>query len=318
LESEPTPAAVARQDTLPVMQRRERGVGREVQLAGKWGQKRAASHRWILWAGAAVVVVIVTGLAIQPYLSGNGKNERNTLDQRFEVVEDVVNPDDPTVYFSQNQGEIVREMQATLTAYAHAKTLDEAGPLIRDSARLMPDLKKKWKAWDTPPDWEPDVSDGPGFDSVGRRPYGIINGTGPDFSPFHLFFVREGDHMLVDWEASTAQGTHTFAKLKDPTVAEAVLRVTISPTAFYSPVYPETGFRSYRIADPNGDSSMWVYAPLDSLAAQTLDEMFRAGTILAAEAGEKLVRIRIRRGPEGSLPNQWLLADVLHKGWVAP
>ena len=28
--------------------------------------------------------------------------------------------------------------------------------------------------------------------------------------------------------------------------------------------------------------------------------------------------LRLSRGPDGAMPNQWLLVELLHKEWIAP
>jgi len=307
-----------RQDQLPVMQPR-RSRSNDKAEATVWGQSRAHSHRWMIWSGLAVAVVIAGGLAIQPLLAKKADAPRTTYYDKIQIMDDVTDPDDPMVYFSDHSDEASQQMVNALTAYARARTLDEVVPLVRNGDSLRDMLKTHWHPWNVPPDWTPAGETAQGFSSVGKLPYGTMAGSLPDFSNYAVYFVRSGGRMLVDWEATTGAGTANMAGLNDASTTEAVVRVLISPTAFYTATYPESAFQAYQASRPDSDEIAWLYVERDSIAGGTLGKMFQAGDILGrADTSPQRVRVRLAKAEQGSLSNQWTVLDVLHKGWVSP
>jgi hypothetical protein len=51
---------------------------------------------------------------------------------------------------------------------------------------------------------------------------------------------------------------------------------------------------------------------------EQLSALFRPGVILDEKITAEPVRVRLSRRQEGAMPNQWVILDLLHKGWVAP
>lgn len=39
---------------------------------------------------------------------------------------------------------------------------------------------------------------------------------------------------------------------------------------------------------------------------------------LAGHSQQKKVTLRLAPAPQGTMPNQWRLAELLHKEWIAP
>ncbi|MGC4015475.1 MAG: hypothetical protein QM755_13305 [Luteolibacter sp.] len=318
LEAEAALAGASRQEQLPVMQPRPKRES-AVETA-TWGRsKRGHSHRWMIMAAAVVVLSIVTGLAIQPLLSAKSDEARSSYYGTIQLADDVVDADDPTVYFSDHPEEIGAQMTSALTAYARARTVDEVVPLIRNGEHLREQLGKHWRPWAVPADWTPGQEARQGYDSVGKLPYGTMSGNLPDFRHYLVHFVRSGAGMLVDWEASIGEGTTDMKGLSDPDRKEAVVRVVVSPEAYYTAAFPEASYQAYRAMRDDADEIAWLYVERNGIPAETLGKMFASGDILGAASKEPVpVRVRLRRGEAAGLANQWLVLDVLHKGWVSP
>jgi hypothetical protein len=319
LESEEAPPSVARGDSLPPLQPRTSRSKEQTQLfSAEWGKISGQSTRWVWWSGGGVLAMVLIGLAIQPLLMDEDQDRTAESYEGLEVVDDLVAVDDPTVYFSENPAQVLTELQGTLETYARAKTLHEAVPVIRNAEALKGRLAKDWKSWNVQPDWTVSDSDEISYDSVGKLPYAIITGTRPDFSRYQVFLVREHGRMQVDWEATQGLGSKTFEEMRDPTTKVGEMRVIMSPVSYYTQAFPESQYRAYRLASNATDEILWGYVPTGSPAAAALVEIFNEKALFSDKPTQQAMRLRLTRGPAGASPNQWIVLDVLHKGWVTP
>ncbi|MEI7926999.1 MAG: hypothetical protein WCH40_00485 [Verrucomicrobiales bacterium] len=319
LESEPPVLAVARLDVLPLLQpRNAKPLIKQSKFSAEWGKADKHSHRWLWWSAGGILTLVLVGLAIQPLLINKDQNRTADSFRSIQVVEDVVAVEDPTVYFSENPAQVLTEIQDSLGKYARARSSEEALPMIRHGTSLKEELSKHWKPWPVPGDWA--VSDDAAitYDSVGKIPYAIVGGTLPDFSAYRVFLVREQGRMLVDWEATLGLGTRTFMEMRDPAIQAAELRVVMTPVGFYSLTFPEVRYCAYRLDSSADETSLWGYVERGSPAALALEEIFNEKAIFSDKPREQMVRLRLKRGAPEAASNQWLVMDVLHKGWVTP
>jgi len=290
------------------------------EVTDRWGDSSKRSHLWLFWTGVGTLAAIVGGLAIQPFLREQRPASQPSFFERFQVLEETATPtiESPTRYFEENADLVAQELHDTLTRYAHAKTLADVLPLVRDGDRLRLKLLEFWRPWDTPAGWEAPTDVAMGYGSSGSLPYAFMRGTGPDFEPFHMVFVREDHRMLVDWEASQGIGTHTFEELRNPELKDAVMRVVVSPADYYSPAFPEKKYRSFQLVARDGVEYVWGYAEIGTPVEEQLSGLFRPGVILTEQSSSEPVRLRLSRRQAGAMPSQWVILDMLHKGWVAP
>jgi methyl coenzyme M reductase alpha subunit len=61
-----------------------------------------------------------------------------------------------------------------------------------------------------------------------------------------------------------------------------------------------------------------MYAARDSEVNLLLERHFKDGEIFHGAALASKMTLRLARGPQNALPNQWILAELLHKEWIAP
>jgi hypothetical protein len=290
------------------------------EVAASWGESSKRSNIWMFWTGVGVLVAIVGGLAIQPWLREQRLGSQRSFFENYKVIEETATPtiESPTRYFEENADLVAQELHDTLTRYAHAKTLAEVLPLVRDGDRLRLKLLEFWRPWDTPAGWEAPTEVAMGYGSSGSLPYAFMSGAGPNFEPFHMVFVREDNRMLVDWEASEGIGTHTLEELRNPEVKDAVMRLVASPAVYYSAAFPEKKYRSFQLVARDGLDYVWGYAEIGTPVEEQLTGLFRPGVILTEQTSSEPVRLRLGRRQAGAMPNQWVILDMLHKGWVAP
>ena len=287
-----------------------------------WG--RAAGGRsfgWMVWTAGAVLLLIVGGLAIQPLLREQRGVEQASLFEQYRVLEGEKEKAEDQAglsYFEEHADVVAREMGDILGRYARARSAKEAVPLLRDGEQLGRRLLESWQPWDAPANWDGASSATMGYGKSGNRAYAFMSGSRPDFSPFQMFFVRENQRLLVDWEATEGLCSHSFRELQDPALKEAVVRVVASPTRYYSAAFPESRYRAFQLVMRDKESYLWGYAPLGSSAERQLSAIFQRGMIVNEQTRAEPVRLKLARGEEVGQPNQWVIADMLHKGWVAP
>lgn len=319
LESEQAAAPVPRMEPTPSLQvLTPRPRSRSRAANDEWGGVVGHSTRWIWWAGGGVVALVLAGLAIQPLLVDKNQERTSEPYLSVQVVDDLVPVEDPTVYFSENPAQVITEIQQTVETYARATTLEQVMPVIRHADALKERLSGLWQPWHVPSDWTVSPNDEISYASVGKLPYAILAGTLPDFSRYQICLVREGGRMLVDWEATLGLGSRTFGELKDPAVRTAEMRVVVSQAGFYTQAYPESQYRAYKLSSLSGDDILWGYVPRDSPAAATLAEIFNEQAMFSDKPEQQAMRLRLSRGSPDATPTQWLVLDVLHKGWVTP
>jgi hypothetical protein len=287
-------------------------------VAANWGKEGARSYGWMLWAVGGTVLAVIVGLAVQPLLHERRGARQASGFERFQVAEEEPKDETPTSYFEENADVVARELHELLVKYAKARTVEEVLPLVRDGERVKAGLEKHWQSWGAPATWSGPPSPVIGYGVTGDRPYAFMNGTRPDFSPFQMFFVRENDRLWIDWEATEGVGSCSFEELSEPSVKEAELRAIVSPGRYYSPAFPESAYRAFQLVAQDKVSYVWGYAPLGSPVETGLSELFARGVILKERVRSEPVRLKLVRGPEGAQGNQWLITDMLHKGWVAP
>jgi len=319
LEAEVAAPYVERYDPLPKMQPRgPKPAKGEAKISSEWGKDARHSYKWLGLAAGAVGVVVLIGLLVQPLLEEQDDKSEQDPFSSLRVVEDVVNTEDPMVFFDENPVEVVEEIHQAMAIYARARTLEEALPVMRHGEKLKPFLSKTWKSWGVPSDWEISHSDVINYDSVGKVPYAVIVGMLPDFSRYQVFLVREGGRMLVDWEASEGLGTHGLQELNDPALKSAEVRVDAAPVAYYTMAFPEDHYRAFRLVLGDSENFIWGYVVRGSPADHAMEEIFMEKLQFSDKPASSKVRLRLNRGKDGAMVNQWLILDVLHKGWVTP
>ncbi|BCU76161.1 hypothetical protein [Luteolibacter sp. LG18] len=319
LDSEVALPTATRTESLPVMQPRARRAKLEGRDGEVWGRgHHRHSHRWLWWCASVVLVAMAGGFAIQPLLAKRNEAGRVANYDLVQMVDEPVQTEDPMAYFTEHSAEAEQEMRSVLTAYARARRWQDVEPLVRDGSRFTEALEKYWRAWAVPADWQPAADLMQSYGASGNRGFGTMSGLLPDFAPYSVCFVREGGKMLVDWKATVGFGTPAFPELSSAVSKEADVRVLIAPSTFYTAAFPESRFQAYGITREGADNIVWGYAGRDSEAGRKLAGMFQSGTILGSNNAAQPVRVKLGRSGDDALPNQWIVLDVLHKGWVTP
>lgn len=308
-----TPERVPRQISF-----RERPVAPEIDPAvrneSKWGAGKTHSLRWIVGTGLGVATVIVIALVMLPSI-----NQSNAArpDQGIGLV---IDPKEQVREFDALNAMVARQPEAEklFGSYANAMIAEDVLPLVRDAQSVEPLIRSSHRPWDVPRGWRPDKGISWVTGGEGMNIHGVLEGSLPDFSPFRAYMVVADGALLIDWKATTAYGTATFAELLAGTGNPAEIRAFIAPTGFYSATFPEGEYRSFQLLSADGRDTIWCYTRRGDAADGQISGIFREGEILQASREPTRVTLRLARGPEGAAPNQWLIAEMLHKDWLMP
>lgn len=279
--------------------------------AKDWGKVRHHPFRWLVAGGIGVGGVLVAALATQEFLAPKPKPQKAHL----EVVEEAKLED---LKGFELDGPCQDNARALLAAYAKATTPEEVLPLIRDAARLSHRLRADWLPWQAPADWLPARDASWQVSAEGGRPHGSLSGRKPDFSPYRAYFVREGEALRIDLEATEGLGDAAFAALQQGRGSGGVVRAYLSPENFYSLTFPETAFRSFKLLAPDREFVVWGYVKSGSPAAAALLKVFEP-TVSGADAPTEVpMTLRLTAAVTGVQKNQWLIGELLHIDWVCP
>ncbi len=303
---------------LPVSQVRPVGADRNQAAQGEgkeWGAARKHSARWLVGSGLGVVAVVVLGLLLLPLI-----NESNADHPRPGQTGLVLDKEESTEGLASLNNLVARQAEAEqlFRAYASAATVEEILPLLRDAAAVEPLIRSQRrpaliaKSW-LPPDgtlWNVVASDG--------LPFAQLEGSLPDFAKFSAYCLLAGNQLQLDWKATTGYGTATFGELAQGQGAPAEIRVKILSAKFYTAHYPEAEFQSYQLLAPDESQAIWGYTRRGAVVDGLLGKLFWSGEILDSPPEQQKVTLRLAHGPEGSLPNQWVIEEMLHHDWIHP
>lgn len=267
--------------------------------------------------GAAVAIVVVLGIMALPKI--NAPNLPRKLPG-----------DGMPVFEREEKPKGIDELNKLLTrqpeaiqifrAYSQAAHPDEVSPLIRDSDALKETLRQHWQPMRLSSQWTPADDSGWIVMELEGHPSALLEMALPNFSQFKAYFIADNGRLMMDWKASTAFGTATFDELKSSEGDASEIRGEISVATFYTSVFSEANFQSLRLTSPDGEAAIWCYAPTGSNAHALIARKLQAGTIIQDQdkPGPAKITVCLERGPDGALPNQWVIKDVLHFDWVSP
>jgi hypothetical protein len=308
------PPKVPRQNTFKPRRATEEqirhGEGRE------WGRASRHSLAWILGSSLGIAAVVVVSLMMLPMI-----NESNAARPRPGQIELVVDSDDTPEGVEALNAMVARRPQAfaLFTRFAVASSAEEILPTVRDPDGIQPLLGNPAgplvdnSKWSLPAETTWGALENEGL------VYGLLEGPLPDFARFRCYVVVDTDHALrIDWKATTAFGSADFNQLAAGSGDPSEIRAWISPTGFYTAVFPEADFQSFQLVAPDRRESIWCYTRRGDATDQELSNQFMEGEILKADQQSVRITVRLARGPDGSLPNQWLIEELLHQEWITP
>ncbi len=293
---------------LPTETHQNRGEG------GDWGKKHTISLRWILAMGAIVVTLIVLGMIALPHI-----NAPNAVVFATQSSSDAAHADENPAGIDALNRLLDRQPEAIsiYRSFLAATHPDDLTPLIRDAADMNGVLRQRWEPARLPRGWEPAPDSGWQVMELMGHPCALLSGHLPDNSWFQAYFTADNDRLLLDWKATTGYGTATFKDLEQGRGNGDEIRGEITLSDFYSLVFPEDTYQAFQLVSPDGNHYIWCYAARDTPAFAALARELQGGPILDKTSDSAKVTLALDRGPDGSLPNQWLIRDLLQIDWIA-
>lgn len=281
----------------------------------EWGVRKRYPVKWIIATGLGVATLVVGAMTLLP-----GINENNAV-REGQIRGLVIDAEEKAPEGMDRLNEMfTREAEANqvFRTYAEARIVDDFLPVVRGAEELEPLIRSRFRPLQVPKDWTPQkeafwsvAGDDGGF-------HGVLEGLLPDFSSFQAYLALEDGRLLLDWKASTAYGTAGFDEMTTGRGDTSEIRGLIEPSGFYNTAFPEDTYRSYQLLSADKEQTIWCYTRKGTDADAAIGVQFQEGVILKATGEPVKITLRLERGPEGSLPNQWLIGEMLHKDWIMP
>jgi hypothetical protein len=280
-----------------------------------WGTTPKHAIRWIIFISLGVTSVVILAMMMLPRINRTESSGTRPPQQTLVIDQ----PDEEAINASLNDM-LTRQPEAEqiFRSFASSSVISDVLPLIRDAKTIESLIRENKCPFLTPKSWTPDDNTTWSVFETDGRTCGLLNGSLPDFSRFNAYFTLDHRHLLLDWKASTAYGTATFDELETSRGNPAEIRTTITPGTLYTLTFPETEFVCYQLISPDNIKSVWGYARRSEPAVKSLSRLFQGGDIIQASQDPKRVTLRLAKAPDGALPNQWLIAKMLHKDWITP
>jgi hypothetical protein len=311
--AEPVAAKVPRQITFHERPTRRKDDPHRAGEGREWGRSRKQSVRWLIGTGVAVAALVVVAMMMLPII--NKSNAARPSDSGQAMVPE----DDDTAIEALNSILVLQpEAEQVFRKFASAMIADDVLPLVRDPGTVGPLIRQSFRPGRVSKAWIPgDDTEWSVFETGGVQ-YGILQGTLPDFTRFSAYLVLSDGRLLLDWKATTGYGSATFDELANQQGDPSEIRAVIAPSGFHTAVFPEAEFQCYQFVSPDKEKSIWCYARRGGPAEAELSRLFHTGEIIQESNPPQRVVLRLERGPSGSLPHQWLIAEVLQKDWLIP
>jgi len=281
----------------------------------EWGMVRRHPMLWIVGMGVAMGLLVTFSLMVLPAINAPNVPGKNPVEWalRAEEGEKIEGMEALNLLLTQQP-----EARQIFRAYAQASVVEEIVPLIKDGKALEETLRSLWDPLKLPSSWDLDEDSSWDIQEFSGQAYAVMEGYLPDKTKFSAYFTRQSNRLVLDWKASVAFGTATFENLVEGKGDTAEIRGEISPADYYSSIWPEAEYRNYRLTSPDRKTSIWCYVRRGEATEAAIAPLFNQGVILGETQATWKITLRLAPGPAESLPNQWLIGEMLHIDWATP
>lgn len=309
----PPPPKVAAQITFQQRPARDPNSPEAIGENARWGEGQRYPIRWMIASGAGIFIIVIAAFMLLPAINASNTPKTGSADKTPNQ-----NPSE-TSGIEDRLLTMESEARQLFRSYATATITDDVVPLVRDGAALRETLRQHWRPSRIPKSWKPDEQNGDwNISTLAGHPAGVLQGTLPDLSKFTAYFVIDRDQLRLDWKATTAFSTATFAELEKKQGDATEIRGEISPSQFYTAIWPEADYQSYRLLSPNKENLIWCYVRRGTAAHEAIARRFQRSQILGEVYQSLKITLRLQPGPDGAPPNEWLIGELLCLGWVEP
>ncbi len=270
---------------------------------------------WIMSAGAVVIFIVVGAILLSRPAKPGSEAPKLTIFSDAKTDK----PEKGGIKVKESLGTLIDgEDQAKMifAKYATAKELDDLMDLIH-----LPDKNRKlisnvWEPLGIASGWKPGENSTWLVMEAGGVRYGVLTGVLPNSMSFRAVLRQDGDAMKIDWRATTGYSSANYAELKHGKGDAVEIRAILSPGDFHTFSLPEGEFRCYRLTAPDREENIWAYTKLNSAYDAKLVSQFVPSQLTGEAPREIPVVMMLARGPAQSLPNQWIVSNVVRLNWL--
>lgn len=283
--------------------------------SAQWGAKQVSgSLKWILYTGIGVIVLVVAAVLSKRSSQGDSGKPLFYGDLIPEDSYQESESDEPETLRMLIKGE--DEVKRIFAVYATSGSVDDFMGLVYRSEQNVDAIAKAWKPLGVGPGWKPDQEAVWTVLEQEGTHYGVLSGSLPDFSAFIAYFRLEGGILKLDWKATTGHCSADFAELMQGKGDGGEIRALLSPGEFHTLSLPEGEFRCFRLLSPNRQDNLWAYTKIGEKLDGEIISQFIPRQISGEASSEITVVLKLKRGPDGSLPNQWIITKLVRLNWL--
>lgn len=284
---------------------------------GEWGDAASrGSLRWIPYTGLGVVaLVVVTVVLDRPAAPDMDLSEQSRFSQmKPEGTGSEIREEDSGMMGMLTDGH--EEAKRIFANYATAASPADFMGSVHRAEEMAAFIETNWKPLGAKPGWKPDDKAVWSVrDHEGMR-YGALEGSLPDFSTYRAFFRQDEAGLKMDWKATVGYCSSDFVTLKKGQGDAGEVRAVLSPADFHTFPLPEGAFRSFRLSSPDGEETLWGYVKTGGELDGKLVAQFLPSQITGEARTEIAVILSLARGPDESLPNQWMITSLVRLNWL--
>ncbi len=290
----------------------------------QWAQGSSKVGWWMVSSGAALVLILVSAVVLSSYL------EKNTMEQVGSPELETATTDpfagSPERWFRKQGGEVVKQATQLLKEYTEAASIEDKADFVRDREGFL----SKFQDWPVKVNPRLDHTDMNGWeaDHTGETAFLILKTENQNFLPMRLYFVRQGEQLKLDWEASTAWAPHTFPDLKKRLAQKEysstgdrsyLLRGLLRRrNEFYAGPYNDEEHAAFMISSYDQEHYFWGYTKRDSALDIELRKLLDHGSFVVDLKKDIPVTLRVKKGQKDALPSQLELMEFVFPEWVKP
>jgi len=303
-------------ESVKFQKREEEPAVEEVQER-EWGESSSSLGKWIWISGAVLALVLVIAVFLSNRMEGLAMEEVEPPD--IPLVTGDPFEGNPEQWFRQRAGGIGDEAIILMRKYLKAEDARSRSFFVRNPERYLK-LVDHWPMMPTPrlsdineKNWE--------ISHTEQTAFLLLETEDENFLPMQLYFIRQGEELKFDWEATVAWSEQSIANIKKASVSsESVLVRCLlrRRNEFYVGPYNDKEHAAYMILSSDKEDYLWAYVNRGSELDEALRRLLDHGSFVVDLKKDIRVTLRVRAGKKDALPSQLELIELVHPEWVRP
>jgi hypothetical protein len=288
-----------------------------------WGKKssRRKSGLWMLWVllGIAIPAILVALILIVSRANSRGGGSgADELDFDVLNVGTQVQPED---WFVENSGKMTDTGIEILEQLSQENlSQEDLAGIVRNEDQIERILQwqenDQWAAFNlrqpTKIRWQ--------FGSTGKTGFMALIGPREDFRTFRAYFVRKGEGLLFDADATEGWSETPIVELPARELSEPVLiRGWVAKEPHFDARSDAEKYSWYQILTPNLIDFVWAYTEAGGKLDEALKKELNYGRVIEDRKREFRATVRLAEsGVEKFRDDEFLLKELVTADWVLP